>query len=242
MKNYNYILGCGAYLPKQILTNHELSKKIDTSDEWIRSRTGIKERHIASKKQLNSDLAYQAAKNAIKNSNIKNSNIDLIIVATSTPDNTFPSTATKVQAKLGIRKGFAFDVQAACTGFIYALSIADNYLSNNQASYALVIGSEIFSRILDWKDRSTCVLFGDGAGAIVLGKQKKNQESKIISTELYSDGRYYDLLYVDGGVSSNQKSRWVRDGSLDDQAAKFRSNSSVSRLSTCLRRTAYTTS
>jgi len=210
MKNNNYIVGSGGYLPKKILTNYDLSKKIDTSDEWITSRTGIKERHIADKNQLNSDLAFEAAKRAIKNSKIKASNIDLIIVATSTPDNTFPSTATKVQAKLGIKKGFAFDIQAACTGFIYALSIADNYLSNNQATFALVIGSEIFSRILDWKDRSTCVLFGDGAGAIILGKQKKNKKSRIISTELYSDGRFYNLLYVDGGVSLNQKAGYLK--------------------------------
>lgn len=210
MKNNNYIVGCGAYLPKKILTNYDLSKKIDTTDEWITSRTGIKERHIADKNQLNSDLAFEAAKRAIKNSKIKASNVDLIIVATSTPDNTFPSTATKVQAKLGIKKGFAFDIQAACTGFIYALSIADNYLSNNQATFALVIGSEIFSRILDWKDRSTCVLFGDGAGAIILGKQKKNKKSRIISTELYSDGRFYNLLYVDGGVSLNQKAGYLK--------------------------------
>ena len=135
----------------------------------------------------------------------------MIIVATSTPDNTFPSTATKVQAKLGIRKGFAFDVQAACTGFIYSLSIADNYLKNKQAKNALVIGAEIFSRILDWDDRSTCVLFGDGAGAVVLGKKtKKNNKSGLISTELYSDGRYYDLLFVDGGVARNQKSGYLR--------------------------------
>lgn len=210
MKNNNYIVGSGSYLPKKILTNYDLSKKIDTSDEWITSRTGIKERHIADKNQLNSDLAFEAAKRAIKNSKIKASNVDLIIVATSTPDNTFPSTATKVQAKLGIKKGFAFDIQAACTGFIYALSIADNYLSNNQATFALVIGSEIFSRILDWKDRSTCVLFGDGAGAIILGKQKKNKKSRIISTELYSDGRFYNLLYVDGGVSLNQKAGYLK--------------------------------
>ena len=210
MKNNNYIVGSGGYLPKKILTNYDLSKKIDTTDEWITSRTGIKERHIADKNQLNSDLAFEAAKRAIKNSKIKASNVDLIIVATSTPDNTFPSTATKVQAKLGIKKGFAFDIQAACTGFIYALSIADNYLSNNQATFALVIGSEIFSRILDWKDRSTCVLFGDGAGAIILGKQKKNKKSRIISTELYSDGRFYNLLYVDGGVSLNQKAGYLK--------------------------------
>ena len=210
MKNKNYIIGSGSYLPKKILTNHDLSKKLNTSDEWITSRTGIKKRHIASDTELNSDLAFNAAKRAIKNSKIRVSKIDLVIIATSTPDNTFPSTATKVQAKLGIKKGFAFDIQAACTGFIYALSIADNYLSNNQANYALVIGSEIFSRILDWKDRSTCVLFGDGAGAIVLGKQKNNIKSEIISTELYSDGRFYDLLYVDGGVALNQKAGYLR--------------------------------
>ena len=205
----SYILGCGGYVPKKILTNKGLSKKIDTSDEWIKTRTGIKQRHIASKKQLNSDLGLEAAKKAIKNSKIKISDIDLIILATSTPDHTFPSTAAKIQGKLGIKKGFAFDIQAACSGFIYAMSVADNFLSNNQASNALVIGSEIFSRILDWNDRSTCVLFGDGAGAIVLSNKKK-MNSGIISTELYSDGRFYDLLYVDGGVASNQKAGHIK--------------------------------
>jgi len=204
----SYISGCGSYLPKKILTNEDLSKKINTTDEWIKSRTGIKQRYIADKKQLNSDLGYEAAKKAIKNAKINISDIDLIIVATSTPDNTFPSTATKIQGKLGIKKGFAFDIQAACSGFIFAMSVADNYILNNQASNALVIGSEIFSRILDWTDRSTCVLFGDGAGAIVLSKKKKN--SGIISTELYSDGRFYDLLYVNGGVASNQKAGQIK--------------------------------
>jgi len=205
----SYILGCGSYLPKKILTNNDLSKKLNTSDEWIKTRTGINQRHIADKKQLNSDLGFEAAKKAIQNSKIKTSDIDLIIVATSTPDNTFPSTAAKIQGKLGIKKGFAFDIQAACSGFIYALSVADNFLSNNQASNALVIGSEIFSRILDWNDRSTCVLFGDGAGAMVLSKKKK-MNSGIISTELYSDGRFYDLLYVNGGVASNQKAGHIK--------------------------------
>ena len=205
----SYILGCGSYLPKKILTNNDLSKKLDTSDEWIKSRTGINQRYIADKKQLNSDLAFEAAKKAIKNSKIKTSDIDLIILATSTPDHTFPSTATKIQGKLGIKKGFAFDIQAACSGFIYAMSVADNFLLNNQASNALVIGSEIFSRILDWNDRSTCVLFGDGAGAIVLSKNKKIN-SGIISTELYSDGRFYDLLYVNGGVAFNQKAGHIK--------------------------------
>ena len=204
----SYISGCGSYLPKKILTNKDLSKKLDTSDEWIKSRTGIRQRFIADKNQLNSDLGYEAAKKALKNAKIKTSDIDLIIVATSTPDHTFPSTATKIQAKLGIKKGFAFDIQAACSGFIYAMSVADNYILNNQATNALVIGSEIFSRILDWNDRSTCVLFGDGAGAIVLSKKKRN--SGIISTELYSDGWFYDLLYVDGGVASNQKAGQIK--------------------------------
>jgi 3-oxoacyl-[acyl-carrier-protein] synthase-3 len=208
MKSFSYIVGCGGYLPNKILTNKHLSRKLNTSDEWIKSRTGIKQRHIASQKQLTSDLAFKAAKQAINNSKIKVSDIDLIIVATSTPDNTFPSTATRVQAKLGLKKGFAFDIQAACTGFIYALSIADNYLKNKQAKNALIIGAEIFSRIVDWNDRSTCVLFGDGAGAIVLSKKKKN--SGIISTELYSDGRFYDLLYVNGGVASNQKAGQIK--------------------------------
>ena len=205
----SYILGCGSYLPKKILTNNDLSKKLDTSDEWIKTRTGINQRYIADKKQLNSDLGFEAAKKAIKNSKIKTSDIDLIILATSTPDHTFPSTATKIQGKLGIKKGFAFDIQAACSGFIYAMSVADNFLLNNQASNALVIGSEIFSRILDWNDRSTCILFGDGAGAIVLSKNKK-MNSGIISTELYSDGRFYDLLYVNGGVASNQKAGHIK--------------------------------
>ena len=205
----SYILGCGGYLPKKILTNNDLSKKLNTSDEWIKTRTGINQRHIADKKQLNSDLGFEAAKKAIKNSKIKTSSIDLIIVATSTPDHTFPSTAAKIQGKLGIKKGFAFDIQAACSGFIYAMSVADNFLLNNQASNALVIGSEIFSRILDWNDRSTCVLFGDGAGAIVLSKNKKIN-SGIISTELYSDGRFYDLLYVNGGVAFNQKAGHIK--------------------------------
>ena len=205
----SYILGCGGYVPKKIVTNKELSKKLDTSDEWIRTRTGIKQRHIASKKELNSDLGFEAAKRAIKNSKINTSDIDLVIVATSTPDHTFPSTAAKIQGKLDIKKGFAFDVQAACSGFIYAISIADNFLLNNQASNALVIGSEIFSRILDWNDRSTSVLFGDGAGAVVLSNKKK-MNSGIISTELYSDGRFYDLLYVNGGVASNQKAGYIK--------------------------------
>ena len=209
MQFSSYILGCGSYLPKKILTNKDLSKIIDTTDDWIRSRTGIKQRYIASKNQLNSDLGFEAAKKAIKNSKIRTSDIDLIILATSTPDHTFPSTATKIQSKLGITKGFAFDIQAACSGFIYAMSIADNYILNNQATNVLVIGSEIFSRIIDWKDRSTCVLFGDGAGAIVLGS-KKNKNSGIISTQLYSDGRFYDLLYVSGGVASNQKAGYIK--------------------------------
>ena len=176
----SYISGCGSYLPKKIIKNNDLPKKLNTNDNWIITRTGIKQRYIASKKQLNSDLAYEAAKNALRNSKIKVSEIDLVIVATSTPDNTFPSTATKIQGKLGIKKGFAFDIQAACSGFIYALSVADNYILNNQAKNVLVIGSEIFSRILDWNDRSTCVLFGDGAGAIILSKKTSLLSPSVI--------------------------------------------------------------
>ena len=210
----SYILGCGSYLPKKILTNNDLSKKLDTSDEWIKSRTGIRQRHIADKNQLNSDLGYEAAKKAIINAKIKISDIDLIIVATSTPDHTFPSTATKVQAKLGIKKGFAFDIQAACSGFIYAMSVADNYILNNQATNALVIGSEIFSRILDWNDRSTCVLFGDGAGAVVLQSTNEKSQSLILSNHLHSDGDFKDMLYVDGGPSTSNNVGFLRmDGS-----------------------------
>ena len=160
--------GCGAFLPEQILTNTELSKRVDTSDEWIRERTGIRERHIASEGELTSDLAMRAAQAALKDADLTPADIDLIVVATTTPDLTFPATAAIVQAKLGMGESAAFDIQAVCTGFIYALSTAEKFLLSGQHKRALVIGAETFSRILDWEDRATCVLFGDGAGAFVL--------------------------------------------------------------------------
>lgn len=197
--------GVGAYLPERILTNHELAKMVDTSDEWIVGRSGIHERHIAAEGELTSDLALHAARAALSNSKTDASEVDLIVLATATPDNTFPATATKVQAALGIRQGAAFDVQAVCTGFIYALAIANNFITAGQFRCALVIGAETFSRILDWKDRGTCVLFGDGAGAVVLKASRQDgaiTDRGVLTTHLHSDGRYHDLLYVDGGPST----------------------------------------
>ena len=197
------IIGCGGYLPKDVVTNHDLVKKVDTSDEWIVERSGIKQRHFAAAGEKTSDLAIKAAQKAMENAGVTAADIDLIVLATATPDNTFPATAAKVQGALGVRKGFAFDVQAVCSGFIYALSCVDNFIRLGQATCALVIGAETFSRILDWNDRGTCVLFGDGAGAVVL-RGAENSERGILSTHLHSDGKHYDLLYVDGGPSSTQ--------------------------------------
>lgn len=199
------VAGTGSYLPEKILTNNDLEKIVDTTDEWIIERTGIKRRHIAADDEVTSDLAVRAANNALASAGINAAQIDLIVLATSTADQTFPSTATTVQRKLGITKGAAFDVQAVCSGFIYALATADNFIKAGQAKNALVIGAEIFSRILDWEDRTTCVLFGDGAGAVVLtasSGEGKNTDQGILSSRIHSDGRYNDLLYVDGGVSS----------------------------------------
>jgi 3-oxoacyl-[acyl-carrier-protein] synthase-3 len=201
------VLGCGAYLPEKILTNHDLALQVDTSDEWITERTGIKARHIAAKGELTSDLALAASRDALKAAGVEASSIDLIVLATSTPDQTFPATAVTVQAGLGIDHGFAFDVQAVCSGFVYALNTADNFLRAGQGQRALVIGAETFSRILDWEDRGTCVLFGDGAGAVVLEAQhgKGGHEQRgVIGSILRSDGRHRDKLYVDGGPSSTQ--------------------------------------
>jgi 3-oxoacyl-[acyl-carrier-protein] synthase-3 len=207
------VLGCGAYLPEHVLTNEALSARIDTSDEWIRKRTGIHQRHIAAEGELTSDLATAASRQALDVAGVAAEEIDLIILATSTPDNTFPATATRVQAMLGIKQGAAFDVQAVCSGFVYALSVADNMLRLGQARTALVIGAEVFSRILDWEDRSTCVLFGDGAGAVVLRAMAPSQDRNprgILSTHLFSDGAYYDSLYVDGGPSSTGTAGVIR--------------------------------
>ena len=204
--------GCGAFLPEKILTNSDLAKIVDTSDEWIRERTGIRERHIAGEGERTSDLAVAAAKEAIANAGLTPNDIDLVIVATTTPDLTFPSTAAIVQAKLGIEEGAAFDIQAVCTGFIYALSTAEKFLNAGQHERALVIGAETFSRILDWEDRSTCVLFGDGAGAFVLegAPSESHGDRGVLGSFMRCDGRLVDLLYVDGGVSSTQTTGHVR--------------------------------
>lgn len=195
------LLGAGSYLPKRVLTNAELAQRVDTSDEWIVERTGIRERRIAASDEKTSDLACAAALNAMKAAEREAKDIDLIIVATTTPDLTFPATAARVQAALGINQGAAFDLQAVCSGFIFALATADNFLVRGQAKTALVIGAETFSRLLDWEDRGTCILFGDGAGAVVLEAQEDARERGVISTFLRTDGRMHDLLYVDGGVS-----------------------------------------
>ena len=203
------VLGCGAYLPERIVTNAELAAKVDTSDEWIVQRTGIRQRHIAAEGEVTSDLAVIAAQRALDHAGLKASDIDLIVLGTATPDNTFPATATKVQARLGMTRGAAFDVQAVCSGFIFALATADNFLKTGMAKTALVIGAETFSRILDWTDRQTCVLFGDGAGAVVL-RAEEGSERGILSTHIHTDGAHYDLLYVDGGPSSTMTTGHVR--------------------------------
>jgi len=207
------ILGCGAYLPRKVLTNHDLSAMVDTSDEWIVSRTGIRERHIAADGETTSDLATLAAREALRAANLPPEAVDLIVVATATPDETFPATATLVQAKLGISRGAAFDVGAVCAGFLYAIAIADSLVRTGNAGTALVIGAETFSRILDWQDRSTCVLFGDGAGAVVLRAVESAggpHDRGILSTHLHADGRQHDYLYVDGGPSSTQTTGHLR--------------------------------
>jgi len=199
------IKGCGGYLPEKVLTNDDLAKIVDTNDEWIYGRTGIRERHIAAEGELTSDLGIKAALQALDRAQLDPTDIDLIILATSTPDNTFPATAVTIQAELGITQGAAFDLQAVCSGFVYALATADNFLTAGQFRRALVIGSEVFSRILDWEDRGTCVLFGDGAGAVVLEAEEQNGDDAdhgILITKLRSDGRHRDKLYVDGGPSS----------------------------------------
>jgi 3-oxoacyl-[acyl-carrier-protein] synthase-3 len=199
------ILGCGGYLPANILTNHDLAKMVDTSDSWILERTGIKVRHIARDGETTSDLAFEAAKRALQDSRVHANEIDIVIVATTTPDETFPATATRVQARLDMLGGAAFDIQAVCSGFLYGLSIADNFIRGGQAKTVLVIGAETMSRILDWNDRGTCVLFGDGAGAVVVQAaegQGTIADRGILNTKLFSDGRLHDLLYTDGGVST----------------------------------------
>ena len=207
------VQGCGAYLPERVLTNAELATTMDTSDEWIQQRTGIRQRHIAADGELTSHLAIKASQRALDQAGVKGSDLDLIVLATATPDLTFPATATRVQAALGMTKGAAFDVQAVCAGFIYALSVADSMIKSGLASTALVIGAETFSRILDWSDRGTCVLFGDGAGAIVLKAEQgegTSHDRGILAHTLHSDGRQHDILYVDGGPSSTRTTGLLR--------------------------------
>ena len=215
MNKQSEIVGCGSYLPERLVPNSELTAKLDTTDEWIESRTGIRQRYLAADGEWTSDLALKAAENALENANIPAAEIDLVVLATSTPDRTFPATATKVQHRLGMVNGAAFDIQAVCSGFVYGLAVADNFIKSGQCKTVLLIGAETFSRILDWEDRSTCVLFGDGAGAVVLraaeddpdtnlGETGHNRGSGVLSTHLHSDGATNDLLYVDGGPSSTQ--------------------------------------
>ena len=202
------IIGVGHYLPKKIVTNSDLESMIDTNDEWIISRTGIKQRHIAEDKELTSKLAIEASKNALKSADLSADKIDHVIVATTTPDETFPSTACKVQEALNLGNTPAFDVQAVCSGFIYSLQIADSFIKSKKGKNILIVGAETLSKIVDWKDRRTCVLFGDGAGAVILSAS--NKSGGILSTNLYSDGSWHDSLYADGGPSLDQKVGKIR--------------------------------
>jgi len=199
------VLGCGSYLPQRVLTNDELARKVDTSDEWIAQRTGIRERHIAAPGEVTSDMGIKAAEAALAAAGMDAQDIDLILLATATPDNTFPASAVTIQAGLGINHGAAFDLQAVCSGFVYGLTVADGLLRTGTFRRALVIGSETYSRILDWTDRTTCVLFGDGAGAVVLEAQPQagtREDRGILTAHLRSDGRHKTKLYVDGGPAS----------------------------------------
>ena len=208
MQNITQLIGCGSYLPDQIVTNADLAEKVDTSDDWIVARTGIEQRHIAREGENTSDLAYQAAIRALEHAGIEASELDLIVVGTASPDRTFPSVGVRIQHRLGMTSGVAFDVQAACSGFIYALTVANDMLLCGNFKTALVIGADTLTRLLNWEDRTTCVLFGDGAGAVVLRTQQietKTSDSRgILSTHIHSDGRLEDLLYTNGGPSSTQ--------------------------------------
>lgn len=205
--NRAVIRGVGAYLPKNVMTNDDLAKLVDTTDEWIVERSGIHQRHIAEDGEMTSDLGIAAARQALVRAKIDPVDIDLVICATATPDRTFPATAVRIQSGLGVTKGAAFDIQAVCSGFVFALTTADNFLKTGQFRRALVVGAETFSRILDWSDRSTCVLFGDGAGAVVLEAEPQHgdrDDRGILASRIRSDGRFEDLLYVDGGPSSTK--------------------------------------
>jgi len=205
-----HITGTGAYLPKKIVTNDELAKTVDTSDEWIRQRTGIRARHVAGKGETTSEMATRAALEALDQAGLSGAEMDAVILATTTPDQTFPATAVTVQDRIGMGdRGFAFDVQAVCSGFVYALAVADNFIRTGQVRRALVIGADHFTSLLDWNDRTTCVLFGDGAAAVVL-EAREGSDGGILSTHLHSQGAHRDLLYVDGGPSSTGTTGHVR--------------------------------
>ena len=207
------IIGCGTFLPDNIVTNDDLAKRIDTSDEWIRERTGIRQRHIAQDGEKTSDLAVGAGRAALIDAGIDAGELDMIIVATTTPDESFPATATIVQSRLGMTRGAAFDVQAVCSGFIYGMALADSLIRTGAARTILLIGAETMSRLLDWTDRTTCVLFGDGAGAVVLQAHTgrgDNSDQGVLNSKLFSDGRLHDMLYADGGVSSTQTAGKLR--------------------------------
>ena len=207
------VKGVGHYLPERVVPNSEFESLLDTSDEWIRSRTGIEARHFASDGETTSSMAAEASRKALADGGVEPEEVDLVVLATSTPDSTFPSAATQVQGSLGITGGFAFDLQAVCAGFVYAMASANSLLVAKQATCALVVGAETFSRILDMSDRKTCVLFGDGAGAVVLKAENSTEPGEgrgILATDLHSDGRYKDLLYVDGGVSTTQTAGYLR--------------------------------
>jgi len=213
MATRSKVVGCGSHLPARVMTNDELAEYVDTSNGWIQQRTGIAMRHVAAEGEFTSHLGLGAARAALDQAGLLASDLDLIVCATSTPDETFPSTATRIQAGLGMERGAAFDVQAVCSGFVFALSVADNFIRSGQASNALVIGAETFSRILDWEDRSTCVLFGDGAGAVALTAVEGNgnaEDRGVLSTHIYSDGRHHDALYVDGGPGSTRTTGLLR--------------------------------
>jgi 3-oxoacyl-[acyl-carrier-protein] synthase III len=212
------IVGCGSCLPETIVTNDELAKRVDTSDEWIADRTGIRRRHIARDGETTLTLGLEAAKRAMADAKVGADEIDLVICATTTPDETFPAVATQIQARIGMKRGAAFDVQAVCSGFVYALAVADNFIKAGQAKTVLLVGAETMSRLMDWTDRTTCVLFGDGAGAVVLeaGEGKGDSSDRgVLNTKLYSDGRQHDFLYVDGGPSTTQTTGHLRMAGKD---------------------------
>ena len=213
MKTISQLAGCGSYLPQNVVTNDDLAKKVDTTDEWIIARTGVKQRHFVADEEFTSDIALEASKRALEHAGVDGAEIDLIVVGTTTPDRTFPATAVRLQKDLGCGSGAAFDVQAVCSGFIYALSIVDSMIQTGQAKTALVVGADTLSRLINWQDRTTCVLFGDGAGAVVVKAVEVEEQSTdnagILSTHIHSDGNLEELLYCDGGPSTTQSSGYI---------------------------------